>query len=77
VTARISADSSVHASGPVAASIVKGLASGTFLITCELDGWLISQATAGFAPAQSTLQALASVLLAGIIRAASFVYLFR
>jgi hypothetical protein len=77
VTARISADSSVFAAEPVAASIVQGLADGTFMITTGLDSWLISQGTAGFAPAQSALQALANVLLAGILRAASFAYLFR
>jgi hypothetical protein len=77
VTARISADSSVFAAELVAASIVQGLADGTFMITTGLDGWLISQGTAGFAPAQSALQALANVLLAGILRAASFAYLFR
>jgi Iap family predicted aminopeptidase len=77
VTARISADSSVFAAESVAASIVQGLANGTFMITTGLDGWLISQGTAGFAPAQSALQALANVLLAGILRAASFAYLFR
>lgn len=58
----------------VAKKALSGIKSGSFIISCNLEGLLLAIVTAGFAPQRSLLMAFVEVVTAGITRFAALCF---
>jgi len=52
----------------VAQKALDGIKSGSFIVSCNLEGIALSLATAGLSPQRSFLMAFVEVVAAGILR---------
>ncbi|KAL8515297.1 hypothetical protein ACS0TY_014133 [Phlomoides rotata] len=68
LTSVIAASSGAMKADEVAKKSLNGIQSGTFIVPCNLEGFLLSVATAGLSPQRSYLMAFVEVMTAGIIR---------
>ncbi|KAL0388664.1 UNVERIFIED_CONTAM: 3-dehydrosphinganine reductase TSC10A [Sesamum radiatum] len=68
LTRTIAASSGAMKADEVAKKSLNGIQSGAFIIPCNLEGFLLSVATAGLSPQRSYLMAFVEVITAGIIR---------
>ncbi|XP_058077732.1 3-dehydrosphinganine reductase TSC10A isoform X1 [Magnolia sinica] len=68
VTNIIAASSGAMKADEVADKTLNGIKSGSFIITCNFDGIMLSVATAGLSPQRSYLMAFFEVLAAGFMR---------
>lgn len=74
-TRLISETSGLFTADDVAISIVNDCVNGKFSSYIGLDGWMLSLLTCGMSPANSIFESLQQILLLGIFRAVSLVYL--
>lgn len=58
----------------VAKSALDGIKSGSFIVPCNFEGFLLSIATAGLSPQRSTLMAFVEVIAIGVMRIAGLCY---
>lgn len=58
----------------VAQKAFDGIKSGSFIISCNLEGIALSLATAGLSPQRSFLMAFVEVVAAGILRIAALCF---
>ncbi|XP_076949987.1 3-dehydrosphinganine reductase TSC10A-like [Bidens hawaiensis] len=68
LTATLIAASGGMQADEVAKKTLNGIKSGSFFISCNLKGFLLSIVTAGFSPQRSYLMAFVEVVLCGILR---------
>lgn len=68
LTKIISASSGAMKAEDVAQKAFDGIKCGSFIISCNLEGFALSLATAGLSPQRSFLMAFLEVVAAGIIR---------
>ncbi|KAG6431101.1 hypothetical protein SASPL_109176 [Salvia splendens] len=73
LTSIIAASSGAMKADEVALKSLKGIQSGTFMVPCNLEGFLLAVATAGLSPQRSCLSAFVEVMTAGIMRLAGLV----
>ncbi|XP_075506770.1 3-dehydrosphinganine reductase TSC10A [Primulina tabacum] len=64
----IAASSGAMKADEVAKKSLNGIKSGTFIVPCNLEGLLLSIATAGLSPQRSYLMAFVEIMTAGIVR---------
>lgn len=74
LTSIIAASSGAMKADEVAKKSLNGIQSGTFIVPCNLEGFLLSIATAGLSPQRSCLMAFVEVMTAGIMRLAGLVF---
>ncbi|XP_042054912.1 3-dehydrosphinganine reductase TSC10A-like [Salvia splendens] len=74
LTSIIAASSGAMKADEVALKSLKGIQSGTFMVPCNLEGFLLAVATAGLSPQRSCLSAFVEVMTAGIMRLAGLVF---
>ncbi|KAL0414602.1 UNVERIFIED_CONTAM: 3-dehydrosphinganine reductase TSC10B [Sesamum radiatum] len=74
LTRTIAASSPAMKANDVAMKSLNGIQSGAFIVPCNLEGFLLSIATAGLSPQRSYLIAFAEVMTAGIIRLGGLCY---
>ncbi|KAL1548582.1 3-dehydrosphinganine reductase tsc10b [Salvia divinorum] len=74
LTSIIAASSGAMKADEVALKSLKGIQSGTFMVPCNLEGFLLAVATAGLSPQRSYLYAFVEVMTAGIMRLAGLVF---
>ncbi|KAL3812674.1 hypothetical protein ACJIZ3_013942 [Penstemon smallii] len=68
LTSIIAASSGAMKADDVAKKSLDGIQSGSFVVPCNFEGFLLSIATAGLSPQRSYLLAFVEVMTAGIIR---------
>ncbi|KAK4478041.1 hypothetical protein RD792_017306 [Penstemon davidsonii] len=68
LTSIIAASSGAMKADEVAKKSLDGIQSGSFVVSCNFEGFLLSIATAGLSPQRSYLLAFVEVMTAGIIR---------
>ncbi|XP_076947567.1 3-dehydrosphinganine reductase TSC10A-like [Bidens hawaiensis] len=68
LTSTITAFSGAMQANEVAKKAWKGIKSGRFSITCNLEGFFLSIVTAGVSPQRSYLMAFIEVIFAGVVR---------
>nr|DAD33600.1 TPA_asm: hypothetical protein HUJ06_012451 [Nelumbo nucifera] len=68
LTSIIAASSGAMKADEVAKKALDGIKSGRFIVPCNLDGFLLSIATAGLSPQRSPLMAFIEVVSAGALR---------
>ncbi|KAK6146096.1 hypothetical protein DH2020_019965 [Rehmannia glutinosa] len=74
LTSIIAASSGAMKPDEVAKKSLKGIQSGTFIVPCNFEGFLLSVATAGLSPQRSYLMAFVEVMTAGIMRLAGLFF---
>ncbi|XP_057771780.1 3-dehydrosphinganine reductase TSC10A [Salvia miltiorrhiza] len=74
LTSIIAASSGAMKAEEVAEKSLKGIQSATFMVPCNLEGFLLAVATAGLSPQRSCLTAFVEVMTAGIMRLAGLVF---
>ncbi|XP_042064945.1 3-dehydrosphinganine reductase TSC10A-like [Salvia splendens] len=74
LTSIIAASSGAMKAEEVALKSLKGIQSGTFMVPCNLEGKLLTVATAGLSPQRSYVDAFVEVMTAGIMRLAGLVF---
>ncbi|KAL6970383.1 3-dehydrosphinganine reductase tsc10b [Sarracenia purpurea var. burkii] len=70
LTSIIAASSTAMKADDVAKKAWNGIKSGSFIVPCNFEGFLLSIATAGLCPQRSYLTAFAEVVAAGTLRVA-------
>lgn len=68
LTSIIAASSGAMKADEVAKKALDGIKSGSFIVPCNSEGFLLSIATAGLSPQRSVLMAFVEVVAAGLIR---------
>ncbi|KAM6585362.1 hypothetical protein CsatB_012364 [Cannabis sativa] len=74
LTSVIAAASGAMGANEVAKKALDGIKCGSFIIHCNLEGLLLSIATAGLSPQRSFLMAFVEVFAAGLIRVAALCF---
>ncbi|PIN17373.1 putative 3-ketosphinganine reductase [Handroanthus impetiginosus] len=74
LTSIIAASSGAMKPEEVAKKALSGIQSGTFIVPCNFEGFLLSVATAGLSPQRSYLMAFVEVITAGVIRLAGLFF---
>ena len=74
LTSIIAASSGAMKAEEVALKSLKGIQSGSFMVPCNLEGKLLTVATAGLSPQRSYVDAFVEVMTAGIMRLAGLVF---
>lgn len=74
LTSIISASSGTMKANEVAEKALNGIKSGSFIVPCNFEGFLLAIATAGLSPQRSYLMAFVEVLAAGILRFAGLCF---
>ncbi|KAL6535327.1 hypothetical protein OROMI_026701 [Orobanche minor] len=70
----IAASSGAMKPDEVARKSLKGIQSATFMVPCNVEGFLLSVATAGLSPQRSCLMAFVEVMAAGVFRLAGLFF---
>ncbi|KAL6503441.1 hypothetical protein OROGR_025364 [Orobanche gracilis] len=70
----IAASSGAMIPDEVARKSLKGIQSATFMVPCNVEGFLLSAATAGLSPQRSYLMAFVEVMAAGVLRLAGLFF---
>ncbi|KAL6571519.1 3-dehydrosphinganine reductase tsc10a [Orobanche hederae] len=70
----IAASSGAMKPDEVARKSLKGIQSATFMVPCNVEGFLLSVATAGLSPQRSYLMAFVEVMAAGVLRLAGLFF---
>ncbi|KAK4425711.1 3-dehydrosphinganine reductase TSC10B [Sesamum alatum] len=70
----IAASSGAMKADEVAKKSLDGIKSGTFIVPCNFEGFLLSVGTAGLSPQRSYLMAFVEVMTAGIVRLAGLFF---
>ncbi|KAK9137213.1 hypothetical protein Sjap_007807 [Stephania japonica] len=68
VTNIIAASSGAMKADDVARKALNGIKSGSFIVPCNIEGLMLSLATAGMSPQRSALMAFVEVIAAGLMR---------
>ncbi|XP_043723015.1 3-dehydrosphinganine reductase TSC10A-like [Telopea speciosissima] len=68
LTSIIAASSGAMKADEVAKRTLNGIKSGTFIVHCNLEGFILSIATSGLSPQRSPVIAFVEVVAAGILR---------
>lgn len=68
LTSVIAALSGAMKADEVAKKSLNGIQSGTFIVPCNLEGFLLSIANAGLSPQMSYLMAFVEVMSVGLVR---------
>ncbi|XP_075473614.1 3-dehydrosphinganine reductase TSC10A-like [Primulina tabacum] len=74
LTSIIAASSGAMKADEVAKKSLIGIKSGTFIVPCNFEGFLLSIATAGLSPQRSYLMAFVEIMTAGIMRLAGLFF---
>ncbi|XP_051127664.1 3-dehydrosphinganine reductase TSC10A-like [Andrographis paniculata] len=74
LTSIIAASSGAMKAEEVAKKSLDGIQSGTFIVPCNFEGYLLSIATAGLSPQRSYLMAFVEVITAGLVRLAALCF---
>lgn len=74
LTSIIAASSGAMKPEEVAKKSLDGIQSGTFIVPCNFEGFLLSVATAGLSPQRSFLMAFVEVMTAGLVRLAGLFF---
>ncbi|KVH99922.1 3-dehydrosphinganine reductase TSC10A-like [Cynara cardunculus var. scolymus] len=74
LTSIIAASSGAMQADEVAKKALDGIKSGCFMVPCNLEGFLLSIATAGLSPQRSYLMAFVEVISAGLLRIAGLCF---
>ncbi|KAL7123933.1 hypothetical protein ABFS83_14G015200 [Erythranthe nasuta] len=74
LTSIIAASSGAMKADDVAKKSLNGIESGTFIVPCNFEGFLLSVATAGLSPQRSFLMAFVEVTTAGLMRLAGLFF---
>ncbi|XP_073054370.1 LOW QUALITY PROTEIN: 3-dehydrosphinganine reductase TSC10A-like [Primulina eburnea] len=74
LTSIIAASSGAMKADEVAKKTLIGIKSGTFIVPCNFEGFLLSIATAGLSPQRSYLMAFVEIMTAGIMRLAGLFF---
>lgn len=74
LTSIIAASSGAMKADEVAKRALDGIKSGCFMVPCNLEGFLLSIATAGLSPQRSYLMAFVEVISAGLLRIAGLCF---
>ncbi|KAK6930010.1 Short-chain dehydrogenase/reductase SDR [Dillenia turbinata] len=70
----IAASSGTMKANDVAKKALQGIKSGSFIVSCNFEGFLLSVATAGLSPQRSVMMAFIEVVAAGILRIAGLFF---
>nr|GLL42301.1 3-dehydrosphinganine reductase TSC10A-like isoform X2 [Ipomoea trifida]GMD66473.1 3-dehydrosphinganine reductase TSC10A-like [Ipomoea batatas]GMD70711.1 3-dehydrosphinganine reductase TSC10A-like [Ipomoea batatas] len=74
LTSILAASSGAMKAEEVAKKSVDGIKSGSFIVPCNFEGFLLSIATAGLSPQRSFLMAFVEVIGAGLLRIAALCF---
>lgn len=74
LTSIIAASSSAMKADEVAEKTLNGIKSGSFIVPCNFEGYLLAVATAGLSPQRSYVMAFVEVVSAGIVRLAGLFF---
>ncbi|CAH1425858.1 unnamed protein product [Lactuca virosa] len=74
LTSIIAASSGAMKADEVAQKAWSGIKSGSFFVPCNLEGFMLSVATAGLSPQRSYLMAFVEVISAGLMRVAGLCF---
>ncbi|KAL2940132.1 3-dehydrosphinganine reductase TSC10A [Bienertia sinuspersici] len=74
MTTIIAGSSGMMKADEVAKKSIDGIKKGSFFITCNFEGQLLSVATAGLSPQRSYLVAFVEVLTAGVLRLVALIF---
>ena len=74
LTSIIAASSGTMKADEVAQKTLNGIKLGSFIVACNLEGLLLSIATAGLSPQRSYLTAFVEVVTVGIVRVAALCF---
>ncbi|KAL5782541.1 hypothetical protein ACOSP7_007570 [Xanthoceras sorbifolium] len=74
LTSIIAASSGAMKAEEVAKKTLNGIKSGSFIVPCNFEGFLLSIATAGLSPQRSFLMAFVEVVAAGLLRFAGLCF---
>ncbi|XP_074644566.1 3-ketodihydrosphingosine reductase-like isoform X1 [Tubulanus polymorphus] len=74
-TRLISETAGLYQPDEVAKSIVNSAVNGRFTCAIGLDGWMLSNVTAGMSPTTNILEALQQIFTMGIFRAVGLIYI--
>ncbi|KZV43948.1 3-ketodihydrosphingosine reductase-like [Dorcoceras hygrometricum] len=74
LTSLIAGSSGAMKADEVAKKSLNGIKSGTFIVPCNLEGFLLSIATAGLSPQRSYLMAFVEITTSGIMRLAGLFF---
>ncbi|CAH1442093.1 unnamed protein product [Lactuca virosa] len=74
LTSIIAASSGAMKADEVAKKAWSGIKSGSFFVPCNLEGFMLSVATAGLSPQRSYLMAFVEVISAGLMRVAGLCF---
>lgn len=74
LTSIIAASSGAMKADEVAEKTLNGIKSGSFIVPCNFEGYLLAVATAGLSPQRSYVMAFVEVVSAGIVRLAGLFF---
>lgn len=74
LTSIIAASSGAMKASQVAIKSLNGIQSGTFMVPCNLEGFMLSVATAGLSPQRSSLMAFVEIMTSGVMRLAGLIF---
>lgn len=74
LTSIIAASSGAMKADQVAQKALNGIKSGSFIIPCNFEGFLLSLATAGLSPQRSPVMAFVEVVAASVMRIAGLFF---
>lgn len=74
LTSIIAASSGAMKADEVAEKTLNGIKSGSFIVPCNFEGYLLAVATAGLSPQRSYVMAFVEVVSAGILRLAGLFF---
>ncbi|KAJ0798868.1 putative 3-dehydrosphinganine reductase [Helianthus annuus] len=74
LTSIIAGSSGAMQADEVAKKALNGIKSGSFIVPCNFEGFLLAIATAGLSPQRSYLMAFVEVVSAGILRIAGLCF---
>lgn len=74
LTSIIAASSSAMKADEVAEKTLNGIKSGSFIVPCNFEGYLLAVVTAGLSPQRSYVMAFVEVVSAGIVRLAGLFF---
>lgn len=74
LTSIIAASSGAMKADEVAEKTLNGIKSGSFIVPCNFEGYLLAVATAGLSPQRSYIMAFVEVVSAGIVRLAGLFF---
>lgn len=74
LTTIIAGSSGMMKADEVAKKCINGIKKGSFIIPCNIEGELLSIATAGLSPQRSYLMAFVEVIAAGVVRLIALIF---